>query len=152
ARSMNLLRRLAGIPSTPTGCRKSPMAVSDRPKNLAPLAPIPGCSAVTASTIQRGAVPISLIERVAPLESRRSHRVSSDCNRNVLTERRQHKKGKSCSRAPEGGGQSATRHRTRGGNHECIGFLNSRSLIPRLGEAMRRGFGGYLTPQRQSAL
>src|SRR5262249_51989974 len=56
------------------------------------------------------------------------------------------------SRAPEGGGQSATRHRTRGGNHECIGFLNSRMLIPRLGEATRRGFGGYLTPQRQSAL
>src|SRR5262245_44265715 len=38
------------------------------------------------------------------------------------------------------------------GNHECIGFLNSCTLIPRLGEATRRGFGGYLTPQRQSAL
>src|SRR5262249_42813804 len=47
---------------------------------------------------------------------------------------------------------ATTRHRTRGGNHECIGFLNSRTLIPRLGEAMRRGFGGYLTPRRQSAL
>jgi hypothetical protein len=78
----------------------------------------------------------------------RFHRVSSDCNHNVLTERRQHKKGKSCPLTcaeARAAANRATRHRTRGRNHECIGFLNSRTLIPRLGEAMRRLRGTFDT-------
>src|SRR5262249_36910072 len=93
-------------------------------------------------TVQHQRFSASLIERVAP---RRSHRVSLDCNRNVLTERRQHKKGKSHPLTCAGARAANRPPDTEQGRVMSlgrIGFLNSRTLIPRLGEAMRRGFGG----------